>query len=72
MKHLLAIALVAAGLSGCANPPPPEIITNTIQWVSYLCGFVPPVDAVIEVFDDAGRTTDVRAAAKIICAEFTP
>lgn len=70
MKHLLAIALVAAGLSGCANPPPPEIIQNTVEWVRYLCRFQPTADQITEIITDNPTVTDVRAIAKIICAEF--
>ena len=72
MRHLFPAALVAVGLAGCANPPPPELILNTAQWVQYLCQFAPTADQIIEIIDDNERTTDVRAIAKLICAEFAP
>lgn len=70
--RLLAIPIIAAGLVGCAQPPPPELILNTAQWVQYLCQFVPTADQIVEIIDDNERLADTRAIAKLICAEFAP
>lgn len=69
MKALLPVALIL-GLAGCANPPPPDVVANTVAWVQYLCGFFPTADQIIEIIDDNERLADTRAIAKLICAEF--
>lgn len=70
MKKLVAAAVVSVGLVGCAQPPPPELIRNTVEWVRYLCTFQPTADQVVEIIADNPTVTDVRAIAKLICAEF--
>jgi hypothetical protein len=72
MKKIIAAAALAAGLAGCANPPPPEVVANTVAWVQYLCRFQPTGDQIVEIITDNPQVTDVRAIAKLICAEFAP
>lgn len=70
MKTLFAVPIIALGLAGCANPPPPELIHNTVEWVRYLCRLQPTADQITEILTDNPTVTDVRAIAKLICAEF--
>lgn len=69
MKQLLVIPVIAIGLAGCAQPPPPELIANTVAWVTYICGFYPTADQIVEILDDNERLADTRAIAKLLCSE---
>lgn len=73
MRHLFAAPIIATALlASCAQPPPPELIANTVAWAQYLCGFYPTADQIVEILDDAGRLADTRAIAGLICETFAP
>lgn len=71
MKTLLAIPIIALGLSGCVGlPPPPDtaVTGNIYAWLVYLCGWKAPIDMVVDALDEAGRLDNTQDIATAVCA----